>query len=343
MCYRHGDGRSKIQNFVVLTVQCGYVLGYATLPLMAYLSQNWHVLLYIISVGSIVFAVGYWYFPETLQWLICKGKIENAKTLVNEIAKHNKIDFEERTETLIQKDENDEAKLKEDIYAEDSSVFAMLKNPVMRCRLIVTTFVWFVTSFVYYAITLNTSYLQGDRYINCLLAAILEIPSIGLAYWMLNKVGRVKTSVFFFFASAIPCIAAPLLEQASQTAISVMAIAGKTAISGAFYVIYIHTVEIAPTLHRNLFMNVCSAFSNIGSILSPYAMFIGKTSTSQLVIYLLMGGLSAVAGILIMIFLPETVGSPLPGTIQEAAEQKTLIQMSYCYRKRSERSKTRQR
>ncbi|XP_039257230.2 solute carrier family 22 member 21-like [Styela clava] len=334
----------RYRNIVGGMVMVGYIIGYASLPLIAYLSNDWHIFFYIITGASSVFLWGYWTMPETLHWLITKKMFKRAKSLIAEIAEYNKSDGKIDEMILgplneLKVNENSEMKERENTAekVEHTTVLQLIKHPLMRSRFLEASFSWFVASFVYYAITLNSSYLPGNRYINCLASALLEIPSTLLAYILLDKIGRVKTSSIFFFTSGIACIIAPLLATWSNVAVSLMIIAGKTAVSGAYYVIFIHTPELAPTLSRNLFIGVCNAFAYAGSFLSPYVMYIGTNMGMETVSYVLMGGMGVVASVSILLFSPETMGTRLPSTIEDAATQKTVIKG--CCRRRNEATK----
>ena len=47
----------------------------------------------------------------------------------------------------------------------------------------------------YYGLSLNSSYLAGDAYLNLFLVGIIEIPAFALCLLLLNRVGRKKVHV----------------------------------------------------------------------------------------------------------------------------------------------------
>ena len=63
---------------------------------------------------------------------------------------------------------------------------------------------------------------------------------------------------------------------ANQNAASVIALFGKCANAGAFYVMFIHTVEIYPTTVRNSCTSVGSAIGRVGALISPYIVYLGE-------------------------------------------------------------------
>jgi len=50
---------------------------------------------------------------------------------------------------------------------------------------------------------------------------------------------------------------------------------GKSLNCGAFYLVYIHTAEIFPTVTRNTFISLSSTAGRIGSIVAPYFAYLG--------------------------------------------------------------------
>ena len=61
----------------------------------------------------------------------------------------------------------------------------------------------FSTNFVYYGITLNSSELYGNPFLNFFLSAISELPAYIASYYLLEKMGRVLTFSGSFLATGI--------------------------------------------------------------------------------------------------------------------------------------------
>ncbi|VDI05259.1 Hypothetical predicted protein [Mytilus galloprovincialis] len=97
---------------------------------------------------------------------------------------------------------------------------------------------------------------------------------------------------------------------------------GKFTSNGAFLLIYLYTVEIAPTVTRGFFLSLCSAAGRIGSISSSYIGDLGlllDTKFGRALPIIIFGAVVFTAGIL-CIFLPETKGAILPDTIKDAVK-----------------------
>ena len=88
---------------------------------------------------------------------------------------------------------------------------------------------------------------------------------------------------------------------------------GKMASSAVFQLIFLYTAELFPTLIRNTALGFSSTASGIGSVGAPFVIGLGG-----IVPLIVMGGLAIIGG-LTGIFLPETLGHPLPTTLAQVS------------------------
>lgn len=51
---------------------------------------------------------------------------------------------------------------------------------------------------------------------------------------------------------------------------------GKFGVTAAFSMVYVYTAELYPTVVRNMGVGVSSTASRLGSILSPYFVYLGE-------------------------------------------------------------------
>lgn len=56
---------------------------------------------------------------------------------------------------------------------------------------------------------------------------------------------------------------------------------GKFGVTAAFSMVYVYTAELYPTVVRNMGVGVSSTASRLGSILSPYFVYLGKSCASS--------------------------------------------------------------
>lgn len=89
---------------------------------------------------------------------------------------------------------------------------------------------------------------------------------------------------------------------------------GKFGITASFCIVYAVTSELFPTVIRNTAMGLCSMAARIGTITSPFILFLGNYYKA--LPYILMGGLG-ILGALLCLLLPETHKKALPETIAQ--------------------------
>lgn len=67
-------------------------------------------------------------------------------------------------------------------------------------------FAWFVTSFVYYGLSLNTHSLGGDPLVNLAIAGATEFPCLIVGYLAIRYVGRRVPLTFFLVLAGGGCL-----------------------------------------------------------------------------------------------------------------------------------------
>lgn len=322
---------SNRRNTLSLFIYGGYCTGAAAIPLLGWLIKDWHWLMRVVGLSGVIYIPYYWLIPESPFWLLSTGRIEEAKVLLTKIAKFNGVtdfDADEAIETF----QEEEKKLEEERAAKEEEksegarygrlVLKMLSNSTIRLRLVVAYLSWIVTNMVYYGLALSVTQLNGNRFINAFISGLLEFPGILVGFYAIQLIGR-PLSLSSLMGIGGTCLAiAPFLV--NPLMMNVFVIAGKTAIISAFYINFSITGEMAPTLFRNLAVGSCSAFGKVGSFTAPYLMYLGET-TSKFVPYLAMGGIALLSSVCSFFVLPETKGTVLPGTVEEAAKLKPYL------------------
>lgn len=86
-------------------------------------------------------------------------------------------------------------------------------------------------------------------------------------------------------------------------------------VSMAFNILYLYAAEIVPTSFRSRAVSTRLCLNNFGALIAPVLI---ATHVYGAVIPLTLFGLTAVVAGILAIFLPETLGVPLPETCEEA-------------------------
>jgi len=167
----------------------------------------------------------------------------------------------------------------------------------------------------YYGLSLNTTDLPGDDYVNFILSGIFELPGYAMCIPMLEKIGRKPTIIILLALSGVGCIISGVLPARFVVGVVATATIGKMFIAAAFAVIYNYSAEIYPTVLRNTGIGFSSLFARIGSICAPQIHLLAYYADSWLPIVIY--GSFALGAAVTDFFLPETRGRALPETLED--------------------------
>jgi OCT family organic cation transporter-like MFS transporter 4/5 len=119
-------------------------------------------------------------------------------------------------------------------------------------------YLWTCDTFVYYGLSLFSTQLAGDRFLNFALMGLIEIPSYLVSPMLLNRMGRrVFVSVCHLLAAA-SFFAIAWVGTDKPGLSLLMWLMGKFAISCAFTSLFVYSSEVFPTVARNGCIGICS-------------------------------------------------------------------------------------
>uniref|UniRef100_H2Z8Q3 Major facilitator superfamily (MFS) profile domain-containing protein n=1 Tax=Ciona savignyi TaxID=51511 RepID=H2Z8Q3_CIOSA len=171
----------------------------------------------------------------------------------------------------------------------------------------------------FYGLTFNTNNLGGNRYINSFLSGAVEFPAQFLCFLAVGRIGCRRSFMSSTVLTTVCLVLTPFIQQVNVWAGVITAMLGKLAITVGYTILFIFTGDLFPTMMRTQAYGACSFIARFGSILVPYILFLGTTVNGVLP-YTIMGAISLLSAVA-MFFLPETMGLPIPDTLENARSQ----------------------
>ncbi|KAH9508605.1 hypothetical protein Btru_052141 [Bulinus truncatus] len=327
-----------------------WALSIMSLALLGYLIPNWKDLELAIALPINVLSVLFIFIiPESLPFLLSKGRVHQAKLIIRKYLKINRLpDIPDLNETLSEFEPNlnanhvvcsthiqtGEVTNKENPLSESSpskkmnnsevyTVFSLFKTPKLRKFTIIMFYLFLVNSLSYFGIMFNTPTLNGDRFLNLFLLGVVEIPAYIVALFSNKIIGRRRSISIFLLICAVANLTVIFIPDQSDGVDldklkTALVLIGKFGITGSYSTIYLYAAEVFPTVVRNQAVGASSFFENIGSIAAPNMVYVNNSMNNlPLGIF---GGMTVV-GCAVVLLLPETQNKPLPQTIDDVEDK----------------------
>ncbi|KAL9978320.1 hypothetical protein ACROYT_G015820 [Oculina patagonica] len=282
---------------------------------IAYLSRDWRTLCIATGAPAIPLLIGFWFIPESLRWLIVKGKTKEALKLCKKIARVNGKDVSEG-----------------DLHFEDMELGQRLGDlrdlfgsRSFAKKTLIMWYCWFVNGMVYYGVYFSIPNIGGNMYLNFFLASVIEIPAIPAGIWIYDRFGRRKGVFIPMLLAAVGAAGSAILatyggsDNAGYLAgkIILAMIWAKFWITVSYDGIMIYAGELFPTIVRNVALGTSSIAAYIGQFTSPFIAFLQRVH--PILPYGIMALNASMAGLL-CVLLPETRYKPTLETMEKQEE-----------------------
>ncbi|XP_078267184.1 organic cation/carnitine transporter 2-like [Rhinoraja longicauda] len=292
---------------------CFYAVGYMMLPFVAYFMRGWRMLILTLSLISLLYIPLWWFIPESPRWLLSKGRVKEAESIIRLMAKKNGI----TPPTVLFTDDELEHIQKKQVKS--VPVTQLMNSRNILVITVINLLIWLFLAIGYYGLSLNVPNLHGNDYLNCFLFGAIEIPA-NFAAWLLLRTfpRRLRHSGILVLGGGV-LLFMNLIPSNLSILSTVLVLIGKLGNTCAFGMVYVYTSELYPTPMRNTGVGVSSVASIIGSIISPYIVLLDIYQEN--LPFIVMGVLMVFSAIVVL-FLPETFNIPLPDTIDQMQKVK---------------------
>ncbi|KXJ28938.1 organic cation transporter protein [Exaiptasia diaphana] len=292
-------------------------IGFNLLALLAYLIRDWRHLMLAVSLPAAPLLVCWWFIPESPRWLIAQNRIDEAHQLLLKFACKNRVKVDEEELKLVIL-EIKKAELRQD-NTRKYGVLDLVKTRKLRKRTIICCFNWFVNTLVYFGINLNVKNLGGDMYLNFFILSIIEIPGALFCWFLMARFGRRIPYSVLMLTSGIACMLVLAFPSTPEYRYGILTLAmiGKICIMSTFLAIYVYTVELYPTLIRNIGIGTSSMMARFGGIAAPYVVLLADLPNVSKTLPLVIFGVMGVTAGIMSLWLPETLHVPMAQTVEQ--------------------------
>ncbi|XP_067143130.1 beta-alanine transporter-like isoform X2 [Centruroides vittatus] len=263
-----------------------YITFSAICPWIAYAISDWKKLCIATSVPLLLIVLGGIWLPESASWLLTQGRYKEAIQLLKKVAKINGKEFPEEYEHIYDEENLENACQKQHTSESNVNFFDLFRTSQLRKNSLLQAIMWFSIYSCYHTNTQNASNLGTDIYESFTFGALVEIPSMLIVLFGIDKIGRRWPIIIMSILAGIAGIITFTIPAA----------------------------ELCPTVLRGRGLAFLRLMGTLGLFLSPSVVYLGLSYYSLPLI--ISGGVMLLV-VIYAIFLPETLGQHLPHSIED--------------------------
>ncbi|BET00756.1 Sugar (and other) transporter [Nesidiocoris tenuis] len=305
--------------------QATFAVGVVMVAVWGYMVKDHVTLQMIYGLHSLLLVGHWWLIDESPRWLWFNGRIKESVKIIEKASKINGGPTVDVAHFVSR------GNAKSNTAKESAGLADLFRTPFLRKKTLNLALNWFANSLVYYGLSLNTGSLKGDPYFILFVMAVVELPGYFLTILILDKTGRRPLICTFMIVGSVACLCTAVIPPESTTIINSVVFLGKFCISSSFAIIYNYSAELFPTVLRNTGLGFGSMCARFSAALTPLITLLDSFDKRfPTVLFALVALLS---GFLTM-FLPETMGEPMPQSLQDG---ETFGRGDTCFSTRSKR------
>ncbi|XP_045029246.1 carcinine transporter isoform X3 [Daphnia magna] len=193
----------------------------------------------------------------------------------------------------------------------------LLQTPNMRMKTLIISLSWVVNETTYVGLSYYGPSMGTDPYLSFFLSSVVEIPGYIFCLLLMDRWGRRMTLCSCMILSGVAAISTALLPTDAEMLTLILYLIAKCTIAGGTMIIFQFGGELYPTEVRGVGIGLASFLGGIGLTLIPFINYLGK---QWLVLPIVTMGAFSVAGGIVTLKLPETLGAKLPQTLEEGED-----------------------
>ncbi|XP_023230662.1 organic cation transporter protein-like [Centruroides sculpturatus] len=250
---------------VIVTESFFYTTGMLLLTGVSWFLKDWTYIQLCSSLPSIITLLLISFIPESPRWLLTHGRLRKAEDVIRNIMEKNKKHTENLTEII----EELYWKIRTNENKRKMNFFELIRNKELRKITFLMYILWLVIIFDTYALSLNADITGGNIFI-FFVSFSLQYCVSGVLIIILPRFGRRRILMFgclLVGITSLLIIAVPDDIIWLRVALLVLC---RFCVTIEITAIYGYTLELYPTVVRNVGIGSCSTFARIGAIAAPF-------------------------------------------------------------------------
>ena len=273
---------SQLRGRFIVLLESFWGVGWLVAACISYFlipEFGWHIAFIIGAAPALYVFLIRLHMPESIRYLISKGRIDEAKEIVADLECKLGVEGKAFDEKLsdIESGKVVTAKPK----------FSTLWSPQFRVRTIMLWLAWFGIVYSYYGIFMwlpSIVFAQGFAVVKSfeyvLVMTLAQLPGYFAAAWLVDVIGRRYTLSLFLLMSGVCSYF--FGNAATANELLMWGAAMSFFNLGAWGVIYTYTPEMYPTSIRALGSGWAAGFGRIGGMLAPMLVGVLLTNGAQM-------------------------------------------------------------
>ncbi|KAI8422098.1 hypothetical protein MSG28_009986 [Choristoneura fumiferana] len=296
------------------TISTFFALGQMLLGFIAWGVQPWRTLTRVLYAPQLLIICYYWIMPESVRWLMSKRRCDKSEQILQKVAKCNKKELSQKTLEALRA--TAEAKKNMEKPKQVWLPILVFRSRKILLRCCVTPIWWITNTLIYFGMSINSVNLVGNSYLHFIVVAAVGIPGYWTAILLLDRVGRKPVLICGYWLCALCQFTFAFLPEGNDGWAMAVYLIGKYCIAMVVTSVHVYTAELYPTKYRHSLFAFSSMVGRLGSITAPLTPALAQEVWEPLP-SVLFGSLALLSGALIFT-TPETLGTTLPDTIEEA-------------------------
>ncbi|XP_008707198.1 solute carrier family 22 member 11 isoform X1 [Ursus americanus] len=298
---------------------CSYSLGQMILGALAFTIRDWRTLQLAVSMPFFAIFLISWWLPESARWLIIVGKPDQALQELRKVARingHKQATKSLTVEVLLTSMEEEMAAAKA-----RRSLLDLFLVPRLRWRSCGMFLVSFSQMVSYYGLVLDLQNLGSDIFLLQVLFGAVDLLGRATTTFLFSFLGHRMTLASFQTMAGLSILANVLVPQDLPTLRLVFAVLGKGCFGISLTSISVYKPELYPTALRMTADGFLQSAGRLGAVTGPLIRM--TRQAAPLLAPISYGVIPMASSLILLLFLPETQGLPLPDTIQDLENQKS--------------------